>query len=127
MWFREKTRAGRAEGRRLRELEGLAVAMERSQAMIEFRLNGTVIRASTPFLGLTGYAPAEIIGCPHSLFVSEDEADSAAYRDFWRALGRGESITRKVRWFGKDRTSFQALAAYGPIVNGAGTSRIEPN
>ncbi len=93
--------------------------------MIEFRLNGTVIRASTPFLGLTGYAPAEIIGCPHSLFVSEDEADSAAYRDFWRALGRGESITRKVRWFGKDRTSFQALAAYGPIVNGAGkVSRI---
>lgn len=99
--------------------------MDRSQAVIEFRLNGTVVRASTPFLGLTGYAPAEIIGCPHSMFLSEDETDSAAYRDFWRALGRGESISRKARWYGKDRTAFWVQASYGPIVSGSGkVSRI---
>jgi methyl-accepting chemotaxis protein len=125
MWFREKARARRVESRRLKELEGLAAAMDRSQAVVEFRLNGTVVRASTPFLGLTGYAPAEIIGCPHSMFLSDDETGSLAYRDFWRALGRGESICRKVRWYGKDRTAFWVQASYGPIVSGSGkVSRI---
>lgn len=125
MWFREKARRRRVETRRLRELDGLAKAMDRAQAVVELRPNATVIRANTPFLGLTGYAASELVGSPHGVLVSAEEVESPAYREFWRALRRGETITRLMQLVGKDGGAIRVQAAYSPIIDTMGkVSRI---
>src|SRR5262245_30387985 len=83
-------RAGAERAAELSELRGLVAAMERSQAVIEFDLNGNILRANDNFLKTMGYGLHEIVGKHHSLFVPSSERDTEAYRDFWRKLGRGE-------------------------------------
>lgn len=120
MWFKEIARRRRAETRRLKELESLAKAMERSQAVLELRPNATVVRANGAFQRLTGYASPEIVGCPHSLFLAEGETDSDEYREFWRALHRGEPITKTTQLFGKEGAIVRVRAAYSPVLDTAG-------
>jgi PAS domain S-box-containing protein len=66
--------------------------MDRSQAVIEFKLDGTILHANANFLGALGYQAAEIEGRHHSLFVPPAEAQSADYRAFWARLN-----ARRVR------------------------------
>ena len=64
-------------------------ALNRSQAVIEFNLDGTIIAANQNFLNAIGYTLEEIRGKHHSMFVEADRRDSAEYRGFWDALRRG--------------------------------------
>ena len=65
-------------------------AIGRSQAVIEFNMDGSIITANKAFLDALGYRLEEIKGKHHSMFVPADERDSADYRAFWAALNRGE-------------------------------------
>ncbi|GLH77772.1 hypothetical protein SSBR45G_26800 [Bradyrhizobium sp. SSBR45G] len=65
-------------------------AINRSQAVIEFGADGTIIIANKNFLDAMGYALADIQGRHPSMFVAPDVRDSADYRAFWAALARGE-------------------------------------
>ncbi|MCY2968223.1 MAG: PAS domain-containing protein, partial [Planctomycetota bacterium] len=65
-------------------------ALSRSQAMIEFQMDGTVLSANDNFLHVMGYSLDEVVGKHHSLFVDEATRQSAAYREFWSNLNRGE-------------------------------------
>jgi len=44
-------------------------ALDRSQAVIEFELDGTIVTANENFLKTLGYSLVEIKGKHHSLFV----------------------------------------------------------
>ena len=72
-----------------RDLAAKVEAMERSQAVIEFDLDGTIISANENFLNAMGYTLAEIQGKHHSLFVDPAEREGAEYRAFWDDLRRG--------------------------------------
>jgi methyl-accepting chemotaxis protein len=120
MWFKTKVRRRRAETRRLRELEGLAKALNRSQPVLELRTNATVIRANAPFLSLTGYAESEIVGCSHGLFLAEGEIETPDYRQLWLALHQGETVTKTMQLFGKDGVVVRVQAAYSPVIDLAG-------
>lgn len=76
-------------------------ALEASQAMIEFELDGTVRRANQRFLDALGYTMDEIRGRPHSLFVDPAEAQSPAYRRFWDELRAGKAQVAQFRRIGK--------------------------
>ena len=67
-----------------------AQAIRKSQAVIEFNLDGTIITANDNFLNALGYSLDEIQGKHHSLFLPPGERDLAPYREFWAALNRGE-------------------------------------
>jgi PAS domain S-box-containing protein len=71
--------------------KALADALGRSQAVIEFGMDGTILTANDNFLKALGYSLGEIQGKHHSMFVDPSERDSATYRDFWAALKRGET------------------------------------
>ncbi len=68
----------------------LLAALHGSQAVAEFDLDGNILSANGNFLSLFGYEAAEVTGQHHRMFVAEGEADTPAYRDFWKKLGRGE-------------------------------------
>ena len=61
------------------DTEGQLEAISKVQAIIEFELDGTIIRANDLFLKAVGYSEAEIRGRHHSMFVLPEEARSAAY------------------------------------------------
>jgi PAS domain-containing protein len=83
--------------RRERELEAVIGAVSRSQAVIEFRLDGTVLTANENFPKVSGYSPEEIVGRHHSIFVEPSYRDSPAYGEFWATLGRAEFNSPRLR------------------------------
>ena len=64
-------------------------AIGRSQAMIEFAMDGTILTANQNFLNALGYSLDEIKGKKHAMFMPADQRDGAEYKAFWAALNRG--------------------------------------
>ncbi|WP_309646431.1 methyl-accepting chemotaxis protein [Phenylobacterium sp.] len=120
MIFARQAQARRAEAQRVHELEAQVAAMERSQAVIEFKLDGTILRANTNFLGALGYTSAEVEGRHHRMFVSAAEASSAEYADFWRQLNKGEYVARKFLRIAKGGGQVWIQASYNPVLNADG-------
>ena len=118
--FGGRNKAKEADAAKMRELEAQIAAMDRSQAVIEFKLDGTIIRANGNFLGALGYTAAEIEGRHHSMFVPPEEATSAAYRDFWRELNSGQFVARKFLRIGKGGREVWIQASYNPVLDEAG-------
>jgi len=108
--------------RKIRNMEdaGKISAIGRAQAVIEFNLDGTIITANENFLATVGYGLDEIRGKHHSMFVAPSERDSAAYREFWAKLGRGEFQSAEYKRFGKGGKEVWILASYNPILDDAG-------
>ncbi|WP_212555999.1 PAS domain S-box protein [Pseudomonas lundensis] len=52
-------------------------AIEQTQAVIEFDLQGKILRANKNFLDLLGYSLEEVRGRPHSLFTPPEYAKDA--------------------------------------------------
>jgi len=92
-----------------------AAAIDKSQAVIEFKLDGTIVTANENFLATVGYTLAEIQGKHHSMFVDPAERDSAAYRDFWARLNRGEFQAAQYKRVGKGGREIWIQASYNPI------------
>ncbi len=76
-------------------------ALGKSQAVIEFKLDGTIIDANPNFCNAMGYAKNEIVGKHHRMFVDPDYAASSEYKEFWEKLGRGEFAAAEYKRFGK--------------------------
>ncbi len=95
-------------------------AIDRAQAVIEFKLDGTVVTANENFLKVMGYSLEEIQGKHHSMFVSPSERGSDSYREFWAALNRGEYQTAEYMRIGKGGRDVWILASYNPMLDEAG-------
>jgi len=99
------------------ELGAIVEAAGRSQAMIEFNMDGTIIAANENFLNALGYSLAEIKGRHHSMFVEPGYRDSAAYREFWAKLNRGDYDAAEYKRIGKGGKEVWILASYNPILD----------
>jgi methyl-accepting chemotaxis protein len=97
------------------DLDGQITAIGKSQAIIEFNMDGTIIRANDNFLNVLGYALGEVQGKHHSMFVDSSERDGAAYREFWAALNRGDYQTGEFKRIGKGGKEAWIQASYNPI------------
>ncbi len=96
-------------------------ALMRSQAVIEFKPDGTIITANENFLGAMGYQLDEIAGKHHSMFVDPAYANSPEYAEFWASLGRGEFQQAEYKRFGKNHTEVWIQASYNPVLNRNGS------
>ena len=97
--------------------KALVAAISRSQAVIEFTLDGTILTANDNFLKTLGYALGEIQGKHHGMFVDPSERDGAAYRDFWAALRRGEYQAAEYKRIAKGGREIWIQASYNPILD----------
>lgn len=104
-----------AAKRRTLELEGCMTAIQRSQAVIEFDLQGRVLDANDNFLALMGYQREDILGRHHRLFMPREEATTGAYATFWERLGRGEFDRGEYKRIGADGREIWLQATYNPI------------
>ena len=99
---------------------GKIAAIDRAQAVIEFNLDGTIRTANENFLGAVGYSLDEIKGRHHSMFMPQADRDSAAYREFWAALNRGEYQHGEYKRIGKGAKEIWILASYNPLLDEKG-------
>jgi methyl-accepting chemotaxis protein len=104
----------------LADLEGQIAAIGKSNAVIHFNLDGTIITANENFLGAVGYTMQEIRGQHHRMFVTETERNSASYRQFWEALNRGEFQGGEFRRVSKSGRELWLQATYNPIFDPSG-------
>jgi methyl-accepting chemotaxis protein len=96
---------------------GKIAAISRAQAVIEFNLDGTIVTANENFLKVLGYSLSEIQGKHHGMFVVPSDRDSAAYREFWAALNRGELRKGEFKRVGKGGKEVWIQASYNPILD----------
>jgi PAS domain S-box-containing protein len=103
---------------RMADLEGQITAIGKSQAIIEFGMDGTIMTANDNFLKTLGYSLVkELQGKHHSMFVEAGERNSAAYREFWAKLNRGESQSAEYKHIGKDGKDIWVQASYKPVMD----------
>ncbi len=103
-------------GQRLIDLEAKMAAIGRSQALIEFNLDGSIIEANENFLKTMGYELSEIVGAHHRQFMDPQEAASAEYAAFWRDLNAGRFLAQKFRRLAKGGREVWLQASYNPVL-----------
>lgn len=102
------------------ECDSLLAAIMRSQAVIEFDLQGQVVAANDNFLSLLGYRLDEVRGAHHRLFVDPAFAASGDYRAFWERLGQGRFESGEYKRLGKNKREVWIQATYNPVLDAAG-------
>jgi len=107
--------------RHLADLEGRADAADRSQAVAEYSMDGTVRRANNHFLTALGYTSGDIRGKHHSMFVDNAFRDSTDYRTFWAKLRRGELDAGEYKRLAKGGREVWLQATYIPVCGPLGT------
>ena len=99
---------------------GQVAAINRSQAVIEFHLDGTIITANENFLGALGYTLDEVRGKHHSMFVEPAYKNSPDYAQFWDNLRRGQFQRAEYKRIGKGGKEVWIQASYNPILDAKG-------
>ena len=99
------------------DLAGQISAIGKSQAVIEFNMDGSIISANGNFLNALGYSLDEVQGRHHSMFVDPAERNSAEYREFWAKLNRGEYQAGEYKRVGKGGKEVWIQASYNPILD----------
>jgi methyl-accepting chemotaxis protein len=100
--------------------DAIVAAINRVQAVISFKLDGTILDANENFLATLGYSLSEIKGKHHRMFCETAYANSDDYRRFWEDLGRGEVASGEYRRIGKGGKEVWINASYNPILDANG-------
>lgn len=95
-------------------------AVSKSQAIIEFDLNGTILDANENFLTTLGYSLSEIQGKHHSMFVENSYSQSREYHQFWEDLRAGKFQAAEYKRIGKVGREVWIQASYNPIFDAKG-------
>ncbi len=103
--------------RRAADYEGQIAAIGKSQAVIEFKVDGTILNANENFLNALGYSLQEIQGQHHRMFVDPEYRNSVEYAQFWQALARGEYQAAEYKRIGKGGKEIWIQASYNPILD----------
>ncbi|HAJ90699.1 MAG TPA: chemotaxis protein [Rhodospirillaceae bacterium] len=102
------------------ELEQKFIALDKSQAIIEFYPDGSIVTANHNFLGAMGYDLAEVQGRHHSMFVDTVVRNSVEYKQFWEDLRAGKFQAAQYKRFGKGGKEVWIEATYNPILDKEG-------
>ncbi|KAF7764760.1 methyl-accepting chemotaxis protein [Pseudoalteromonas citrea] len=100
--------------------EGQLQAISKSQAIIEFNMDGTILTANENFLKVMGYTLDEIKGQHHQLFADAHYANSHAYKEFWQKLQQGKFHSGEYQRLGKGDKDVWIQATYNPILDPSG-------
>lgn len=103
------------------DYEGQLAAIGRSNAVIEFKMDGTILKANDNFLSaLGGYSLDEVKGKHHRMFVDPAYARGAEYADFWAKLNNGEFFVGTYTRIDKRGKEIFIQASYNPIMDANG-------
>jgi len=99
------------------DFEGQLMAIEKSNAVIEFDMSGTILKANENFLNTLGYRISDIIGKKHSMFCEESYKNSNEYKQFWQKLNTGTFDSGEYLRIGNNGKEVWIQASYNPIMD----------
>lgn len=105
---------------RLNQREATLDGINAASAVIEFKPDGTIIRANRIFRRTMGYELHELEGAHHRLFAPDHVAGSAAYDEHWRRIREGETVSGVFERVTKSGETVYILGAYSPVRNDRG-------
>ncbi len=97
------------------DYEGQINAISRSQAVIHFNLDGTVITANKNFLDALGYDLSDVQGKHHRMFCETSYASSLEYQQFWNDLRKGSYQAGQYKRVARGGREVWIQASYNPI------------
>ena len=106
------------------ELLSRMEAINRSNAIIYFDLNGYILGVNSIFLKAMGFGEEEhnqLIGKHHSIFVSYEYSKSEEYKKFWDKLREGKFFEGEFERRKIDGSPIYLQATYNPIFDDSGT------
>ena len=119
MWFFRKSKTDSQH--EVTGDEAILQIVERTQAVIHFAPDGTILRANENFLSALGYADeSEVVGQHHSIFVQKRYRETEAYQTFWENLRAGTFFTDEFPRITKDDKVIWISATYAPVYDEAG-------
>ena len=99
---------------------GQLAAIDRSQGVIEFDMDGTIRKANENYLRTMGYSMGEVLGKHHSMFTDSATASSPEYRAAWAKLNRGEAEVGSFKRIAKGGREVWTQSSYNPIADNSG-------
>jgi methyl-accepting chemotaxis protein len=102
---------------RVIDYEGRLAAINSTQAVIEYSMDGTILAANDLFLRILGYSRDELIGKHQSIFVDESVRTTTAYQELWPRLRRGEHHAGEFKRMAKGGRELWVRASYNPILD----------
>ena len=104
----------------LAQQTSLLNAIESSMAVIEFDLQGNVLRANDNFLKTMSYRADQVVGQPHRMFCTPAFARSAEYNQLWSTLRNGQFQAGTFERVAGNGESVWLEASYNPVRDDAG-------
>ncbi len=95
-------------------------AVNRSQAVAEFSMDGLLLNANDNYLKLTGYELSEVKGRTHSMFCDANYSQSDKYKVFWERLRHGEFESGEYKRIGKGGREIWVAESYNPVMDASG-------
>ncbi len=96
------------------------LAIQKLMAIAQFDLDGKIIDANANFLNLMGHKKKTLIGKYHCIFVDERYKNGPGYRDFWKSLLQGNSVSSEFKRLKSDNSEIWLHAIYCPIKSSEG-------
>ncbi|MCO5732163.1 PAS domain-containing methyl-accepting chemotaxis protein [Rhizobium sp. SSA_523] len=95
-------------------------ALNLSFAVIEFDVDGNILKANKNFCDLMGYSEAELRGKHHRIFLDPDYAASKEYTAFWNRLRGGDFVCSEFMRLAKNGSEIFIRGNYNPIKSRSG-------
>lgn len=106
--------------------EGLIESVLRTQAVVQFSLDGLIVDANDIFLKTMGYELKEVVGKHHRIFMESKASDGPEYLQFWANLREGIKQQGEFRRLTKSGEHVWLSATYTPIlIDGKATKVIK--
>lgn len=110
-----------AERRKTASDSAILAALSRSQAVIEFKPDGTILTANPNFLKAMEYAElSDVVGRHHRIFVFRKDQETPEYAAFWRRLASGEFFTGRFRRSTRSGKEIWIEGSYNPVFDADG-------
>ncbi len=90
-------------------------AMGKSQAVIEFNLEGKILTANENFCKALGYSLEEMVGKHHAMFCDPATVASPEYREFWKRLAGGTFDAGTYKRIAKGGREIWIQASYNAV------------
>ncbi|MEM9284708.1 MAG: methyl-accepting chemotaxis protein [Pseudomonadota bacterium] len=100
--------------------EGLIQAIDDTQALIQFDLQGNVLEANKNFQQMMGYGKSDLVGLHHRAFCPDEFVQSPEYQDLWQRLNDGEYFASRIERVTKSGERIFLDASYNPVLDGKG-------
>jgi PAS domain S-box-containing protein len=102
------------------ESEGAMQALNSALSVVEYDMEGKILKANRNFLEMLDYEQAEIVGEQQRLIIPKEERNTDAYRQLWRDLTSGKSVTGDFKRATKTGNIITVRVNYSPVRNRMG-------